>query len=137
MLLQPKIIGLLTLVMLTAACRAQGGLATRAQSKPVQQEPPAVVPHAAEDISGMYSFLQEGEFLQINLDREGVSGYVSRQGDLESDRGEKINLAPGNSEQAAWYVENLRNWSAAQKRLIVLRSYKHAEIRRPPRPGTR
>ncbi len=36
----------------------------------------------------MYSFLKEGEFLQINLDRNGVaSGYISRQGDLESDRG--------------------------------------------------
>src|SRR5579871_4731033 len=42
---------------------------------------------AAEDISGMYSFLQEGEFVQINLDSEGVSGYISRHGDLESDRG--------------------------------------------------
>jgi hypothetical protein len=45
-------------------------------------------PPPAEDISGMYSFLKEGEFLQINLDRNGVaSGYISRQGDLESDRG--------------------------------------------------
>ncbi|HEV3315363.1 MAG TPA: hypothetical protein VG488_00290 [Candidatus Angelobacter sp.] len=44
-------------------------------------------PAAAEDISGMYTFLKEGEFLQINLDQNGVSGYISRQGDLESDRG--------------------------------------------------
>jgi hypothetical protein len=41
----------------------------------------------AEDISGMYSFLNDGEFLQINLEADGVSGYVSRRGDLESDRG--------------------------------------------------
>jgi hypothetical protein len=41
----------------------------------------------AEDISGMYSFLNDGEFLQINLEPEGVSGYVSRRGDQESDRG--------------------------------------------------
>ncbi|HKF22489.1 MAG TPA: hypothetical protein VKE93_13035 [Candidatus Angelobacter sp.] len=41
----------------------------------------------AEDISGMYSFLKEGEFLQINLDKDGVSGYISRMGELESDRG--------------------------------------------------
>ena len=41
----------------------------------------------AEDISGMYSFLREGEFVQINLEQNGVSGYISRQGDLESDRG--------------------------------------------------
>lgn len=41
----------------------------------------------AEDISGMYSFLKEGELVQINLDKDGVTGYVSRMGDLESDRG--------------------------------------------------
>ena len=35
----------------------------------------------------MYTFLKEGEFLQINLDQNGVSGYISRQGDLDSDRG--------------------------------------------------
>ncbi len=42
---------------------------------------------AAEDISGMYSFLGEGEFVQINLEPDGVSGYISRRGDLDSDRG--------------------------------------------------
>lgn len=41
----------------------------------------------AEDISGMYSFLREGEFVQINMEENGVSGYISRQGDLDSDRG--------------------------------------------------
>jgi hypothetical protein len=45
------------------------------------------VPAPAEDISGMYSFLREGEFVQINLDTEGVSGYISRLGDRDSDRG--------------------------------------------------
>lgn len=43
---------------------------------------------AAEDISGMYTFLHEGEFVQINLDENGVSGYISRQGEMESDRGQ-------------------------------------------------
>lgn len=42
---------------------------------------------AAEDISGMYSFLSDGEFLQIDLEPDKVSGYISRRGDLESDRG--------------------------------------------------
>ena len=45
------------------------------------------VPPPAEDISGMYSFLKEGEFVQINLEEQGVTGYISRLGDLESDRG--------------------------------------------------
>ena len=42
---------------------------------------------AAEDISGVYSFLKDGEFLQINLEASGVTGYISSHGDLESDRG--------------------------------------------------
>ncbi len=35
----------------------------------------------------MYSFLGDGEFVQINLEENGVSGYISRRGDLDSDRG--------------------------------------------------
>ncbi len=43
---------------------------------------------AGTDISGMYSFLREGEYLQINIEEQGkVTGVVSRYGDLESDRG--------------------------------------------------
>lgn len=41
----------------------------------------------AEDISGMYNFLKTGEFVQITVETSGVSGYISRQGDLESDHG--------------------------------------------------
>ncbi len=57
-----------------------------AQDKPKQgRHEQAAAP--AEDISGMYSFLREGEFVQINLEENGVSGYISRRGDLDSDRG--------------------------------------------------
>jgi hypothetical protein len=42
----------------------------------------------AEDYSGMYSFLREGEFVQLTIEDEGrVTGFVSRYGDTESDRG--------------------------------------------------
>jgi len=42
----------------------------------------------ADDYSGMYSFLREGEFVQITLEDEGrISGFVSRFGDLASDKG--------------------------------------------------
>ena len=38
--------------------------------------------------SGMYSFLKDGEFLQITVEDGGtVTGYVSRFGDGESDKG--------------------------------------------------
>lgn len=42
----------------------------------------------AENYSGMYSFMQDGEFVQISVEEEGrVTGFISRFGDLESDRG--------------------------------------------------
>jgi hypothetical protein len=62
-------------------------LATGAQSNPVAGKSKESVPPPAEDISGMYSFVNNGEFLQINFEDNGISGYVSRMGDLESDRG--------------------------------------------------
>lgn len=43
---------------------------------------------SAEDYSGMYSFLRDGEFVQLTIEDEGqVTGFVSRYGDTESDRG--------------------------------------------------
>ena len=87
MLLRGRIIGFLTLVTMAALCHAQGGLATRAQGKAPEETAVPVVPHAAEDISGMYSFLKDGEFLQINLEKTQVTGYISRMGDSESDHG--------------------------------------------------
>jgi len=47
-----------------------------------------VPPPPANDYSGMYSFLQDGEFVQITIEDAGhVTGFVSRYGDQESDRG--------------------------------------------------
>jgi hypothetical protein len=51
-----------------------------------QSEPPE--PAAHDNYSGMYTFLKEGEFVQVNLDAQGkVTGFISRYGDQESDRG--------------------------------------------------
>lgn len=56
-----------------------------AQAKPNQQKP-ASSPGA--DYSGMYSFLRDGEFVQLTIEDHGrVTGFVSRYGDSESDRG--------------------------------------------------
>jgi hypothetical protein len=80
----------LTLVTMVAACHAQiqGGLSTRGQNKAAQEDSAnAIVPHAAEDISGMYSFVKSGEFLQISLEKTAVTGYISRMGDSDSDNG--------------------------------------------------
>lgn len=86
-----KIVFCLTLVTLAVAGQAQGGFAVRGQNKAGEQDSrnasstQAGTP--AEDFSGMYSFLKEGEFVQINLEKAGITGYISRMGDSESDRG--------------------------------------------------
>jgi len=51
------------------------------------QQPP-VPKKPAEDYSGMYAFVQDGEFVQVTVEDAGrLTGFVSRYGDLESDRG--------------------------------------------------
>jgi len=45
-------------------------------------------PAAAADYSGMYSFLRDGEFLQLTVEDQGhVIGFVSRYAGAESDDG--------------------------------------------------
>lgn len=45
-------------------------------------------PPLSADYSGMYSFLKDGEFIQITIEEKGaVSGFISRYGDSESDKG--------------------------------------------------
>ena len=42
----------------------------------------------ADDYSGMYTFLRDGEFVQITVEDNGkLTGFISRYGDLDSDRG--------------------------------------------------
>jgi len=44
-------------------------------------------PPETDDYSGMYSFLREGEFIQITIEEKGnVSGFISRFGETESDK---------------------------------------------------
>jgi hypothetical protein len=51
------------------------------------RRPPAPT-NPAEDYSGMYAFLRDGEFVQVTVEDAGrVTGFVSRYGDLDSDRG--------------------------------------------------
>ena len=45
-------------------------------------------PKSDEGFSGMYTFLREGELVQITVEAKGqVTGFVSRYGDSESDQG--------------------------------------------------
>ncbi len=52
---------------------------------------PATAAHNAQaghEYSGMYSFLKDGEFVQISVEDQGkVTGFVSRYGDGENEKG--------------------------------------------------
>jgi hypothetical protein len=57
---------------------------------PKAGEPPAAARNApaGREYSGMYSFLKDGEFVQISVEDQGsVTGSISRYGDGESDKG--------------------------------------------------
>ena len=43
-----------------------------------------------KDPSGMYSFLKEGEYVQLTMEDGELSGFISRFGDSDSDRGQFI-----------------------------------------------
>ena len=44
------------------------------------------------DYSGMYTFLKEGEFVQVTVEDEGhVTGFISRYGNGDSDKGAFLN----------------------------------------------
>ena len=48
---------------------------------------PQATSPAMDDYSGMYSFLREGEFVQVTVEDKGnVSGFISRFGDSETDK---------------------------------------------------
>jgi hypothetical protein len=52
------------------------------------QQDKAPAPLPGSEYSGMYSFLRDGEFVQVTVEDQGrVTGFVSRYGELESDRG--------------------------------------------------
>lgn len=88
--------------ILVSCCIVISGLASRpallnAQSSTSQENAPAqpveraTPPAKSEDphaYSGMYSFLKEGEFVQLTVEDAGrVTGFISRFGNQESDKG--------------------------------------------------
>jgi hypothetical protein len=44
----------------------------------------------SSDLSGMFTFLREGEFVQLTVGDGQLSGFISRFGDTDSDKGEFI-----------------------------------------------
>lgn len=69
-----------------AKSRAQE--ATPSAEKQSDKAQPSSDTKEAQSYSGMYSFLKDGEFLQLTIEDGGsVTGYISRFGDGDSDKG--------------------------------------------------
>jgi hypothetical protein len=70
----------------------------------VAQEPPKTNSDSAyhpDPLSGMYSFLREGEFVEIDFEEGNrLTGFISRYGDLDSDRGAFLDLTFAKGEYA-------------------------------------
>ena len=77
----------LTVLFSTGYLRAQDAApAGNAAQKP--SEPPQAETKTGPEYSGMYTFLKEGEFVQITVEDAGrVTGFISRYGSGESDKG--------------------------------------------------
>jgi hypothetical protein len=59
-----------------------------APAKPAEQAASPSKSDGPQAYSGMYSFLKEGEFVQLTVEDAGrVTGFISRFGDQESDKG--------------------------------------------------
>jgi hypothetical protein len=62
------------------------GLLLAAALLEARNTPPQSSTQPVADYSGMYAFLQEGEFIQLTVEDEGrITGFISRYGDSEAD----------------------------------------------------
>lgn len=81
-------VALVVAVLLQITPVAWSGQDAKAPAPGGKQPAPANEPKTGRVYSGMYSFLEDGEFVQITVEDEGrVTGFVSRYGKGESDRG--------------------------------------------------
>src|ERR1035438_9484446 len=99
-----------SLVMSTLALARQSATA----ASPAQQTAKPASP--ADDPSGMYSFLREGEIVQFAVQDGKVSGFISRFGNADSDKGQfldqffdKASLAGDRSEEHTSELQSLRH----------------------------
>jgi len=74
---------LAALFFIVSPCSASQKKGNKKANAPVQA---AKTDSSHDVISGMYTFLREGEFVQITVEEGKLSGFVSRFGDRDSDR---------------------------------------------------
>jgi len=78
----PKIAGVLVTLVVSLS---GAGLAAQQRTPPPDAK---TTDRPGSEYSGMYAFLKEGEFVQVTVEDAGrVTGFVSRYGDLDSDKG--------------------------------------------------
>ena len=90
-LIMKRIVTVLLMLWVSAFWMTSGLAAQDARPPADAAAKPAPVPEGEKDakaVSGMYTFLKEGEFVQITVEDEGrVTGFISRYGDGDSDKG--------------------------------------------------
>jgi hypothetical protein len=84
----PQLAGFVLSALLLAGAQANPNLQDRDRQNKDRQNRASRPATPGADYSGMYSFLRDGEFVQVTVEDQGrVTGFVSRYGDSESDRG--------------------------------------------------
>lgn len=79
-------------VLLTLLMGTEHLIAQSAQKSSPKPQPAAPAAANTQDYSGMYTFLKDGEFLQLSVEDDGsVTGFISRYGDEASDSGAFLN----------------------------------------------
>lgn len=64
------------------------GQESKPAEKPAEQSTAAKDTSSGRAYSGMYTFLKDGEFVQVTVEDEGrVTGFISRFGEGDSDKG--------------------------------------------------
>jgi len=87
-LIQPVFLSLLILAAVTFAFAVGGQEAKSAAPKPESPAASLRRANSGHQYSGMYSFLEDGEFVQITVEDEGkLSGFVSHYSGDKNDKG--------------------------------------------------
>jgi len=78
------------LALMCCLAQAQRPATVTHQGQATYFQSPSKPYDGATNPSGMYTFLKDGEFVQLTLEDGQLSGFVSRFGETESDKGEFI-----------------------------------------------
>lgn len=83
-----RLIAALMAIFSCIAMAAQQSAKPKSAAEADAKDPAQQDSKTGQSYSGMYAFLKEGEFVQVTVEDDGrVTGFVSRYGDGESDKG--------------------------------------------------